>query len=236
MKHISVRSLHNQVIQALGQRIVSGQIAPGEALPREDVLAQDMGVSRTVLREAVRVLGDKGLVEARQKTGTRVREVRFWKQLDADVLAWRCVLMPTEDFVEKLVEMREIIEPAAAAAAAQRRTDEQLERIRAAWAAMAAAPDREVWAQADLEFHHSILDATNNELLSSLFSVVETALGAYFTLSANQAEEFKYSLPRHFAVYEAIRLQQPDTARAVMLGMIGDSSANMSRLWQRKQA
>jgi len=236
MRQIAVRSLHEQVIQALGQRIVSGELAPGEVLPREEVLAERMAVSRTVLREALKVLVAKGLLETRQKTGTRVRAAEFWKQLDADVLAWRCTLMPTGDFVQKLVEMREIIEPAAAAAAARRRTEGQLERIRAAYAAMAAAPDREAWTQADLEFHHSVLDATNNELLSSLFSVVETALGAYFTLSAEQAEEFKYSLPHHFSVYEAIRLQQPETARAVMLGMIGDSSANISRLKQRKAA
>jgi len=236
MKHIAVRNLHEQVIQSIGRLIVSGNIAPGELLPREDILAQSMAVSRTVLREALKVLAAKGLIETRQKTGTRVRETSYWNQLDADVLAWRCLSMPTEDFVGKLVEMREVIEPSAAAAAAKRRSDGQLERINAAYTAMAAAQDREAWARADIEFHHSVLDAANNELLSSLFSVVETALGAYFTLSASQSDDFKYSLPRHFAVYEAIRLQRPEAARKAMLGMIGDSHANISRIWQSQQA
>nr|WP_295383073.1 FadR/GntR family transcriptional regulator [Pseudoxanthomonas sp.] len=227
MKQIAVRNLYDQVIQAIGRMIVSGEIKPGELLPREEVLAQRMAVSRTALREGLKVLGSKGLIETRQKTGTRVREPRHWNQLDPDILAWRCASMPTEDFVEKLVEMREIIEPAAAAAASRRRSPEQLAKIKAAYEAMAAATDQDAWAEADLAFHECVLDATNNELMGSLFSVIDAALGAYFLLSAQTAADFKYSLPRHFDVYDAIRLKRPDAAREAMLGMIEDSRANI---------
>jgi len=227
VRQIAVRNLHNQVIQEIGRLIVSGEIRPGELLPREETLAQRMAVSRTALREALKVLGSKGLIETRQKTGTRVREPRYWNQLDADVLAWRCASMPTEDFVEKLVEMREIIEPAAAAAAARRRTPEQLARIKSAYEGMAAAVDQNAWAKADLDFHERVLDAANNELMSPLFSVIDTALGAYLLLSAKTAVNFKYSLPRHFAVYDAIRLKRPESAREAMYGMIVDSRANI---------
>ncbi len=229
MKQIAVRNLYDQVIQAIGRMIVSGEIKPGELLPREEVLAQRMAVSRTALREGLKVLGSKGLIETRQKTGTRVREPRHWNQLDGDILAWRCASMPTEDFVEKLVEMREIIEPAAAAAAARRRSPEQLAKIKAAYEAMAAAMDQDAWAKADLDFHESVLDATNNELMASLFSVIDAALGAYFLLSAQTAADFKYSLPRHFDVYDAIRLKRPESAREAMLGMIEDSRANIKK-------
>lgn len=227
MRQIAVRNLHDQVIQEIGRMIVGGAIKPGELLPREEALAQRMAVSRTALREALKVLGSKGLIETRQKTGTRVRDPRHWNQLDADILAWRCASMPTEDFVEKLVEMREIIEPAAAAAAAKRRSPEQLACIKAAYEAMSAADDLDAWAKADLAFHECVLDAANNELLGSLFSVVDTALGAYFLLSARTAADFKYSLPRHFAVYDAIRLRRPQAARAAMQGMIEDSRSNI---------
>jgi DNA-binding FadR family transcriptional regulator len=227
VRQIAVRNLHNQVIQEIGRLIVSGEIRPGELLPREETLAQSMAVSRTALREALKVLGSKGLIETRQKTGTRVRDPRYWNQLDADVLAWRCASMPTEDFVEKLVEMREIIEPAAAAAAARRRTPEQLARIKSANESMAAATDQNAWAKADLDFHERVLDAANNELMSPLFSVIDTALGAYLLLSAKTAVNFKYSLPRHFAVYDAIRLKRPESAREAMYGMIVDSRANI---------
>jgi DNA-binding FadR family transcriptional regulator len=169
------------------------------------------------------------LIETKQKTGTRVREKRFWNQLDADVLGWRCASMPTDDFVEKLVEMREIIEPAAAAAAAKRRDATQLARLEAAYRAMEAAEELDAWAEADLAFHEAVLQATNNELMVSLFSVIETALGTYFLLSARTAANFKYSLPHHFSVYEAILRKQPEAARRAMLRMVSDSRTNIRR-------
>lgn len=228
MRVANARNLHGHVTQELGVRIVSGVLQPGEALPREEVLAEQMAVSRTALREAMRVLSAKGLVEARPKVGTRVREERYWQQLDADVLAWRCASMPTADFVHKLVEMREIFEPAAAAFAARRCNADQFERIESAYAAMDAARNTDEWAVADLEFHEAVLVATNNELMSSLFSVVETALGAYFVQSASKSSDFKYSLPYHRKVFEAIRRRQPEVARRAMQQMILDSRANMT--------
>lgn len=229
VRPVIVRNLHGQVVQELGRRIVRGEIAPGESLPREELLAEQMSVSRTALREAMKVLSAKGLIESRQKTGTRVRDTVHWNQLDADVLAWRCASMPTEDFVEKLVEMREVIEPAAAAAAARRRDDAQLARIEAAYAAMAAATDMDAWSVADLAFHEAVLRATNNEMMASLFSVIETALGGYFQLSASIAGNFNYSLPRHKAVLDAIRRHQPEVAREAMQKTIADSRSNIRR-------
>ena len=235
MKAIAVRNLHAQVIHELGRLIVSGELKPGDSLPREEALAQRMVISRTALREAMKVLASKGLIETRQKTGTRVRDPRYWNQLDADILAWRCASMPTEDFVEKLVEMREIIEPAAVAAAAKRRSAEQLARLKAAYEAMAAAADLDAWTKADLDFHERILECANNELMASLFSVIDAALGAYFLLSARTAVDFKYSLPRHFAVYDAIRLRRPEAAREAMHGLIMDSRANIRRRTRGKK-
>ena len=137
--------------------------------------------------------------------------------------------MPTDDFIEKLVEMREIIEPAAAAAAARRRTAAQLTRIDLAYRDMAAAKDPDAWAAADLGFHDAVLQATGNELLISLFSVIESALGMFFVLSAKTAGDFKYSLPHHLKVLEAIRRNQPEVARKAMQGMIADSKANLHK-------
>src|ERR1700750_804455 len=114
----SARNLNARVIAEIGKSIVGGMLRPGDPLPGEAQLAARMEVSRTVLREALKVLASKGLIETSQKAGMRVRDPRFWNHLDADVLGWRCAAMPTEDFVEKLLEMREIIEPAAAMAAA----------------------------------------------------------------------------------------------------------------------
>ena len=229
VKPVVMRNLHGQVVQELGRLIVSGGIAPGENLPREELLAERMKVSRTALREAMKVLSAKGLIESRQKTGTLVRDTLHWNQLDADVLAWRCASMPTDDFVEKLAEMREVIEPYAAAAAARRRSAEQVAAIETAYEAMAAATDREQWAEADLAFHEAVLHATCNELMISLFSVVATALGSYLELSASKAGDFKYSLPHHKKVLDAIRRRQPEVARAAMQKTVSDSRSNIRR-------
>lgn len=229
VKPVVVRNLHGQVVQELGRLIVGGEIAPGENLPREELLAERMKVSRTALREAMKVLSAKGLIESRQKTGTRVRKTVYWNQLDADVLAWRCASMPTDDFVEKLVEMREVIEPAAAAAAARRRTGEQMLRIEEAYAAMTAAASLDAWTEADLAFHEAVLHGTHNELMVSLFSVIETALGSYFQLSASSAGDFRYSLPHHKKVMDAIRRRQPEVAREAMQKMVADSRSNIRR-------
>lgn len=229
LKAASARNLHAQVIEDIGGSIVGGVLQPGDALPGESQLAGQMEVSRTVLREALKVLASKGLIETRQKTGMRVRDPRYWNHLDADVLAWRCAAMPTDDFVEKLVEMREIIEPAAVMAAARRRTPAQLDTLAEALEAMEEADGLDAWADADLRFHEAVLAATNNELLSSLFAVIETALATFFVMSARTAKNFKYSLPQHRAVYEAIRRRRPNEAAAAMHSMIADSRANMRK-------
>ncbi|MDR3443776.1 MULTISPECIES: FadR/GntR family transcriptional regulator [unclassified Dyella] len=223
------RSLHGHVVHELGQRIIGGSLKPGELLPREELLAEQLEVSRTALREGMKVLSAKGLVESRTKVGTRVRDARAWQQLDADVLAWRCELMPTEDFVRKLAEMREVIEPGAAVAAAKQRTYEQLQQIDEAYAAMEAAVDLEAWAVADLAFHEAVLNATNNELMISLFTVIENALGTFFVLSARTAKNFKSALPAHRKVLEAIRRSDPEAARLAMLGVVEESRANMQK-------
>lgn len=229
VKFAVVRNLHRQVVQELGRQIIAGEWAAGQYLPREEDLAERLDVSRTALREAMKVLSAKGLIESRQRSGTRVREEIHWNQLDADVLAWRCESMPTESFIEKLVEMRELIEPAAAAAAARRRSDEQLLAIETAYEGMAAADDLDAWAEADLAFHHAVLAATNNELMASLFSVIETALGTYFVLSARNSENFKNALPQHYKVYDAIRRHHPEVARQAMMKMVADSRSNIRK-------
>lgn len=229
MKPTDARSLHGHVVRELGTRIVAGDLKPGDVLPREDALAESMQVSRNALREALKVLSSKGLIEARPKIGTRVRAREFWNQLDADMLSWRCASMPTDDFVEKLVEMRELIEPAAAAAAAQRRTSADLARIDEAYGKMAASRDAGEWATADLAFHKAILQATGNELMSSLFTVIESVFGMFFMLSAQTVGDFKYSLPQHHKVLDAIRRNQPEAARKAMQAMIIDARGNLDK-------
>jgi len=92
---------------------------------------------------------------------------------------------------------------------------------------MAQAGDRDEWAKADAEFHSAVLNAANNELMSSLFNVIATALHGFFLLSARASDDFKYSLPQHFNVYDAIRKRSATRARMAMQKMVDDSRRHL---------
>src|SRR5712692_3135820 len=110
------QSLHGRIVHAIGRRIVRGDLRPGDLLPAEP----ELGASRTVVREATKVLAAKGLVESRPKTGTRVRPRDQWNLLYPDVLAWQQEGAADDDLLRKLTEVRRVIEPAAAELAAAR--------------------------------------------------------------------------------------------------------------------
>ena len=216
-------SLHGQVVQELGGRIAGGHYPPGGVLPNEEVLCVELRVSRTALREAIKVLAAKGLVESRPRIGTRVRAIELWNQLDPDVLAWRCRTLPDARFLEQLTEMREIIEPAAAQLAARHRTSEQMLEMDRALAAMGAAKRIGQWVQADLEFHRAILNATGNGLLMPLAALIATALESLLGLSARKASDFRIALPDHARVRDAIRSQDTQAAFQAMGFLLADT-------------
>ncbi|MGC8470099.1 MAG: FadR/GntR family transcriptional regulator, partial [Acetobacteraceae bacterium] len=112
--------VHANVVRSLAARILRGDFQPGQTLPNEAALQLEFGVSRTALREAVRVLAAKGMLVSRPRVGTAVRERAAWNRLDAEVLAWSFAVAPDLAFVESLIEARRVIEPAAAAFAAMR--------------------------------------------------------------------------------------------------------------------
>ena len=122
-------SLSEMVAGSIGRRIVSGRFRPGETLPTEPRIQEEYGVSRTAVREAIRLLSAKGLTVSRPKIGTRIRPMSDWNMLDPDVLRWHVDQEPSEAFINNLFEMREIIEPAAAARAAERATAEEIAAI-----------------------------------------------------------------------------------------------------------
>jgi GntR family galactonate operon transcriptional repressor len=176
--------LPERVASELGRRIVSGAIAQGNALPTEPAIQQEFGVSRTAVREAVRLLSAKGLVEARPKTGTRVRAANAWNLLDSEVLGWHLAAKPSQQFIEDLFEMRLIFEPAAVEIAAKRAEPAMLLRMQVAMEAMASEPRGSLaQVEADLAFHMIILEASQNRMLRSLGSLIASALSVTFQLN-----------------------------------------------------
>src|SRR5262249_28543630 len=129
------RNLHGQIVHTIGRQILRGDLRPGDPVPTP----HDLPASRTALREAIKVLAAKGLVEARPKTGTRVRSRDAWNLLDPDVLAWRQDGAPPLRFVRSVTELRAIIEPGAAALAATRATTADLAAMERAYLDMEAA-------------------------------------------------------------------------------------------------
>lgn len=200
-------SSHAMVVEALGAAIVSGEIAEGEVLPGDQELMLRFGVSRTVLREAMKTLAAKGLVAARSRVGTWVRPRDDWNFLDGGVLGWRLGAGMDAEFVGHLAEMRLALEPAAAALAARHATSDEIVALYNLAARMDdAGHSRESFARADLEFHLAIARMSRNPFMRSVSSLIEAALTVAFQLSspALTPQGIVASAAEHLAIVHAI--------------------------------
>ncbi|NQZ30200.1 MAG: FadR family transcriptional regulator [Oceanospirillaceae bacterium] len=217
IRRFSTRSLHGRIAHIIGRRIIGGDYEEGETLPNEDAFGIELSVSRTALREAFKVLAAKGLLESKPKVGTKVKHKTQWNMLDPDVLAWHFETSPSVDFLKSLFEMRQIFEPNAAAMAAKRRTDEQLQVISDAYYAMEnTEQDTQAVLDSDLAFHLGIVDASGNPFMHSMGMMIETALMGSFHLSSAKPRAQVSSLPAHKAVFIGIRDKDPERARFEM--------------------
>ena len=224
-------NIHTQVVDELAERIVRGDLKPGDVLPNENDLGAQLNVSRTALREAIKTLAAKGLIEARPKTGTRVRPQVHWNMLDPDVLSWIFATGPFEDYADGLFEIRFIFEPEAAALAAGKCTKSALAEIDRAFRDMEiAGEDLEAGVEPDLRFHQSILKATENKFLVSLGALIESALAASFRLSSSYPGAKSNSLPLHKAVLDAIRAGNADKARKAMRILLTSAVDDIKRV------
>lgn len=227
------RNLREQVVDEIGNEIVSGRLKPGDFLPSEDVLLGRYDVSRTVLREALNVLAGKGILDARPKRGTRVRPRHEWSQLDPVVLGWQRGVQPdtaAEDGRDALMEVRRIVEPGAAALAAQRGTDVDFEAIRDAYAAMEQAGDSaETFMEADLAFHTACLFAAKNDLLAPVAHAIRSEMMASLRITNRDPEANRtIALPLHKAILDAILAHDPEAAAAAMKRHLDDTEQRRS--------
>lgn len=211
-------TVHDAVVNVLGNRILAGEYAPGEALPREDDLCTMLGVSRTSIREAVKVLSAKGLVEARRRAGVRVLPRESWRLLDPVVLSWHPAIQDDQELLAGLLEARRIFEPAAAELAARRATGADLAEIERGYQAMVAGipHDPAGVCQGDLAFHKAVIAASHNVVLSGLVGMLEAALRATFLVTNPLMEAQSRALSAHKAVLDAIRIRDTAGARLAM--------------------
>jgi GntR family transcriptional regulator, galactonate operon transcriptional repressor len=230
------RNIHDYLANRLGTEIISGAFPPGSLLPNEHILLQRFGVSRTALREAYRALNAKGLIVSRPKIGTRVRPKADWNMLDPDVLAWHLQTAPTAAFVEHLFQLRQMVEPPAAALAAASRDDRSMAPIAAAYADMERFKDGSGdLISADLRFHQAILEATGNHFIGAFGSLIHAALICTFERGWQSAATMRQNrLLQHRGVLDAIVDGEPDQARGRMEALLRDSVDDVLRSLRRR--
>jgi len=211
------RRLNGAVANWLGAAILSGQYPPGSTLSGEIEFSEALDISRSAYREAVRVLIAKGLVESRTKAGTRVLPHDRWHMLDPEVLAWAFAGEPDPEFVRDLFELRAIVEPSAAALAAQRRSNADLATMRGALSAMTRHTLANVAGRAaDRDFHDAILRATRNHALMSLSASIGAAVSWTTTFKQRVGSIPRNPIPDHRLVYAAIAEGDAEGARSAM--------------------
>lgn len=221
--------LSTQIASELGRRVVSGAYPTGALVEDEGTLAEHFQVSRSVIRDAVKILVGKGLLEVRRGIGTRVRERANWGLLDDDVLAWHQSVPPSRDFLRQLLDIRLLVEPKAARWAAERGTARGLADIEEAQLRMEQEKGSiEDFVVADALFHRSILRAANNELLRSLEGAIFSALLGSIRLTNSDPRMNEDSIPFHRGVTDAILARDAARAEARMENLLSDTAHRLA--------
>jgi DNA-binding FadR family transcriptional regulator len=231
------KSLYNKVAHDLGQRIVRGDYKPGALLPNEAECGQIYKVSRTAVREAVKMLSAKGLIQSRPKIGSRVEPRATWNLLDRDVLGWYCTTVDFPRFAHEVQQIRFMIEPEAAALAAMNRSHAHLAEIDTAYKAMAEAVDDErAWNVADVRFHLAVLNASGNEFISPFGRVIESLLANLFSGTVGYVRNRVRVLPLHEAILDAIKARRPDAARRAVRRLLESTQRTIDQGGKAKPA
>ncbi|MEH7177524.1 FadR/GntR family transcriptional regulator [Neobacillus vireti] len=230
MVKLKAKNRSEQLVHDLGRKIVTGEIPPGELLPKVEDAGEMLNVSRTVVREALRVLSTMGLVRSNQRAGTVVLPRSDWQWWNLDVLTWVLEDEKNTDFLVHLTEVRLGLEPTAAALAAKRATDQDMVKIKDAFERLELSiGDERAWASADYDFHESILQASHNDLIINTVKTLRKALviSREKTLEASKnLPESPYDSPtqevfkRHRVIYDAIIARDEELARQKMTDLI----------------
>ncbi|MFN3662755.1 FadR/GntR family transcriptional regulator [Yoonia sp.] len=226
-----VRNSHGQVVDGIGSAIVSGKYPQGSILPRDEELAARFGVSRTVLREAMKTLSAKGMIVARTRVGTRVCDRLQWNLFDADVLVWHLNEHPEMGFLDQLFEMRLTMEPAAAGMAATRATANDISLLYSHAEDMRSAGNDKAFAMADLALHRAITKASGNLFMHSVGTLIEAALLTIFRLSSPASEPVIQQdvSATHLRIVDAIARRDAEGAEQAMREVILYGQRRISR-------
>ncbi|WP_066337642.1 FadR/GntR family transcriptional regulator [Azohydromonas lata] len=230
-------TFQEQVLEQLGRDICSGRYKPGVVLPPEGELCERFAFSRIVIREAVKSLSAKGMLDVRRKVGTVVLDPRHWNLFDPDVIAWRAQSTVVDPAMTRdLMELRRIVEPAAARLAARRATGQERQALRSAYAAMerAVAGDGD-YVTADLAFHATVLSAAGNQFVRQMQEAMNAILKASFRISSEKPGGPAFTLPMHEALCQAIEEADEKAAELASLRLIEQAEADLLEQLQIEQ-
>jgi len=206
--------VRRNVTAAIAEDICANRYPAGTLLPRENDLCDFHGVSRTVIRESLKVLESKGLVRGKPRIGTTVCDKDEWNILDQDVLEWMGPHLGDFDLLASILEARRTIEPAAAEYAASRATAQEIADLEEAWQRMqSASNDPEAFTEADLLFHTVLLRASHNQVFRRLSSAIHAALKFALHASNLAMPDHREAIAIHGKVVEALRLRDAAEAR-----------------------
>jgi DNA-binding FadR family transcriptional regulator len=219
-----------ELTDRIGQEICAGRMMPGQVVPSEPILCERFGVSRIVVREAVKALAAKGMLEVRRKTGTVVQPRERWHLFDPDVIGWYAASASIDrHFVSELLELRRAVEPAVAHLAARRATEEDRRAIRLAFEEMArAAPGLHGYVPADLAFHAAVLTASHNRFFWQMQSALAVLLRTSFTISVRVPRGPVKSLSLHEDLCRGIEVGDPPSAERAALALIERAESDLA--------
>ena len=216
-----IKNVHGNTVDHLGEAIVAGRYAAGASIPPEPLLGEELGVSRTVVREAVKSLVAKGLLTTGPKVGTRVLSSDHWNWFDPDVVIWQSKAGLTREFLRDLQELRRVVEPAAVRMAAERATAQDIAEIELAYEGMRRAVEEGGdYVSHDLRFHQGLLRACRNRMMVQMSKALGALLRTSFEISTSRKDGPKNSLPLHRAVLDAVIAHDPAKAEKNILVLI----------------
>ena len=223
-------AVYARIAREIGQRIANGQIPEGAFLPKEIELQEEFQASRQAVREALKVLGARGMITARKRAGTSVSPREDWDLLNPDVLSWHSPGSLPAIVLRDLVELRRVIEPFAATLAAQRGDAKALAKIEAALADMREGTvDPNLFYKADIAFHLSIFEASDNCLVRQLSTILAPLLRISFDLQKEVHSPFLQGYEAHAAVFFAIQAGNGAAANAAMNRLLDQASTEVYR-------
>ncbi|MFO1325898.1 MAG: FadR/GntR family transcriptional regulator [Rubrivivax sp.] len=227
----SAKNVLGHTLDALGEAIVGGRYAPGTSIPPEPLLGEELGVSRTVVREAVKSLVAKGLLVTGPKVGTRVLPSEQWNWFDPDVVAWQGKAGLTREFLRDMQELRRVVEPAAVRLAALRASTRDIAEVETAFDGMQQAVLKGGdYVTHDLGFHQGLLRASHNRMVVQMSKALGVLLRTSFEISTTRPNGTADSLPLHREVLDAVIARDPVRAERASLVLIDGAADDIEHV------